>query len=195
MTYTMTLIIDLVKIFNCYLVGCIVALMCWLFIKMKHHIYLKKKYKGQKIKGMWKNYINKDILCILLSWFVPIIILYEIAEEILDKLNRKYYRSYKYRRFKDILKGLTKAESLYFYFNDKYRYSINPKKKNIIYRIKKGHIICDNYSRNCWDEIRREINLEIFEYYFDYDAERLLLSKYRDFVINRLVKLNKNKVI
>lgn len=172
----MIVTINLLYILYFYLAGTLVLSLIFIYV------CIKKKHKFKKSD------ITDFISSCLLSWGGILYILYEFVEE-------KYKHNYFYGRFKDIFKGLTKAESLYFYFNNKYRYSINPKKKNIIYRIKKGHIICDNYSRNCWDGIRREINLEVFEYYFDYDAERLLLSKYRDFVINRLMKLNKNKVI
>lgn len=188
MTYTMTLIIDLVKIFNYYLIGCIFALMCWLIIKIKYHAYLKKKYKGQKIKDMWKNYINKDILFILLSWYVPIIILYEIAEEILNKLNRKYYRSYKYRRFKDILLFRKKRITINNYFErvlkgDIKRISI----EQLIYRIKKGDIVMSRYSEIAWQDIKDEITSDNIKHFFRSEDICYLESLYKDLVKKRFM--------
>lgn len=104
--------IDLIKIFCVYLIGCILDFFIWLFIKIKYYLECRKKYKT--LKNGHKIFINKDLVAIFLSW----LLICFIFVELLEKIDKKYKKNFKYLRFRYLLKGWNKEKVLkqFFYY-------------------------------------------------------------------------------
>ena len=99
-----------------------------------------------------------------------------------------------YRRFKDILKGMSKRESLYLYCNNKYfrkvKEKLNNKKYNkLLYRIMKKELKIDGYSDKTWNDYIIPLTLKEFENYFDYSEIEELKNNYEIFVFKRFSKI------
>lgn len=98
-----------------------------------------------------------------------------------------------YRRLKDILKGINKEESLYLYCNNKYFSKVKDKlnkknRKKIIYRIFKGEIKVDNYSKESFEKYVKPLTLENYEGLFDFEERDNLEANYELLVFERFCK-------
>ena len=99
-----------------------------------------------------------------------------------------------YRRLKDILKGISKEESLYLYCNNKYfrkvKEKLNNKKYNkLLYRIMKKELKIDGYSDKTWNDYIIPLTLKEFENYFDYSEIEELKNNYEILVFKRFSKI------
>lgn len=125
-----------------------------------------------------------------MSWLLVLLFIFAIIGNINIKLSKKYFW---WRRFKDILKFVKKEETLYFYCNNKYfgrvKEKLNKKnRKKIIYRIFKGEIKVDNYSKESFEKYVKPLTLENYEGLFDFEERDNLEANYELLVFERFCK-------
>lgn len=182
MKYTFTFTINIITILKTYFIGFVIAYFLALFF------ILNTRTKNEKKHFI---FINKAIIVYsFMSWFFIInYIFFRIS-----LLNKKMTKEcFLYRRFKDIFKGINKKESLYLYCNNKYFSRVKDKlnkknRKKIIYRIFKGEIKVDNYSKESFEKYVKPLTLENYEGLFDFEERDNLEANYELLVFERFCK-------
>ena len=183
MNYTFTFTINMIAILKIYFIGFVIAYFLALFF------VLNTRTKNEKKHFI---FLNKAIIVYsFMSWFFIInYILFRIS-----LLNKKMIKEcFLYRRLKDILKGISKEESLYLYCNNKYfrriKEKLNDKKYNkLLYRIMKKELTIDGYSDKTWNDYIIPLTLKEFESYFDYTEIEELKTNYEILVFKRFSKI------
>lgn len=183
MKYTFTFTINMIAILKYYLMGFIIAYFLALFF------ILNTRTKNERKQFI---FFNKAIIVYsFMSWFFIInYILFRTSV-----LNKKMTKEcFLYRRFKDILKGMSKRESLYLYCNNKYfrkvKEKLNNKKYNkLLYRIMKKELKIDGYSDKTWNDYIIPLTLREFESYFDYTEIEELKTNYEILAFKRFSKI------
>lgn len=182
MKYTFTFTINIITILKTYFIGFVIAYFLALFFILNTNQKRKKHFI----------FINKAIIVYsFMSWFFIInYIFFRIS-----LLNKKMTKEcFLYRRFKDIFKGINKKESLYLYCNNKYFSRVKDKlnkknRKKIIYRIFKGEIKVDNYSKESFENYVKPLTLENYEGLFDFEERDNLEANYELLVFERFCKI------
>jgi hypothetical protein len=183
MKYTFTFTINMIAILKYYLIGFIIAYFLALFF------ILNTRTKNERKQFI---FFNKAIIVYsFMSWFFIINYIFFRISLLNKKMNKKCFL---YRRLKDILKGMSKRESLYLYCNNRYfrkvRGKINDKKYNkLLYRIMKKELKIDGYSDKTWNNYIISLTLKEFENYFDYSEIEELKDNYEILAFKRFSKI------
>lgn len=193
MKYTFTINIDILKILKFYLLGFIPAYLIVLYFEIDNlKTYLKvNNLTWKKMKKKHFLFFNKRVVQgVPMSWLLVLLLIFAILGNINTKLSNKYW----WRRIKDILKFVKKEETLYFYCNNKYFHRVKEKlnkknRKKIIYRIFKGEIKVDNYSKESFEEYVKPLTLENYEELFDFEERDNLEANYELLVFERFNKI------
>lgn len=193
MNYTFTININILKILKIYLIGFIPAYLIVLYLEIDNlKTYLKvNNLTWKKMKKKHFLFFNKRVVQgVPMSWLLVLLLIFAIIGNINTKLSNKYW----WRRFKDILKFVKKEETLYFYCNNKYFHRVKEKlnkknRKKIIYRIFKGEIKADNYSKESFEEYVKPLTLENYEELFDFEERDNLEANYELLVFERFNKI------
>lgn len=192
MNYTFTINIDVIKILKFYLIGFIPAYLIVLYLEIDNlKTYLKvNNLTWKEMKKKHFLFFNKRVVQgVPMSWLLVLLLIFAIIGNINTKLSNKYW----WRRFKDILKFVKKEETLYFYCNNKYFHRVKEKlnkknRKKIIYRIFKGEIKVDNYSKESFEKYVKPLTLESYEGLFDFEERDNLEANYELLVFERFCK-------
>ena len=200
MNYTFTININIIKILKFYLMGFIPAYLIVLYLEIDNlKTYLKvNNFTWKEMKKKYFLFFNKRVVQGLpMSWLLVLLFIFAIIGNINTKLSKKYFW---WIRFKDILKFVKKDETLYFYCNNKYfrrvKEKLNKKnRKKIIYRIFKGEIKVDNYSKESFEEYVKPLTLENYEALFDFEEIDNLKANYELLVFERFRRYYLRKII
>lgn len=183
MKYTFTFTINMIAILKYYLIGFIIAYFLALFF------ILNTRTKNERKQFI---FFNKAIIVYsFMSWFFIINYIFFRISPLNKKMTKECFL---YRRFKDIFKGINKKESLYLYCNNKYFSRVKDKlnkknRKKIIYRIFKGEIKVDNYSKESFENYVKPLTLENYEGLFDFEERDNLEANYELLVFERFCKI------
>lgn len=187
MKYTFTFTINMIAILKNYLIGSVIAY----FLALFFIVNIRPKDEKKRFKKCFIFFNKAIIVYSLMSWFfIMSYTLFRIGI-INKKMNKECYL---YRRLKDILKGISKEESLYLYCNNKYfrkvKEKISDKKYNkLLYRITKKELKIDGYSDKTWNDYIIPLTLKEFESYFDYTEIEELKDNYEILVFKRFCKI------
>ena len=199
MNYTFTININIIKILKFYLMGFIPAYLIVLYLEIENlKSYLKaNNFTWKEMKKKYFLFFNKRVIQgVPMSWLLVLLLIFAIIGNINTKLS-KYFG---WIRVKDILKFVKKDETLYFYCNNKYFHRVKEKlkknnRKKIIYRIFKGEIKGDNYSKESFEEYVKPLTLENYEGLFDFEERDNLKANYELLVFERFSRYYLRKII
>lgn len=199
MNYTFTININIIKILKFYLMGFIPAYFIVLFLEIENlKGYLKaNNFTWKEMKKKYFLFFNKRVVQgVPMSWLLVLLLVFAIMGNINTKLSKYFW----WIRFKDILKFVKKDETLYFYCNNKYFHRVKEKlkknnRKKIIYRILKGEIKVDNYSKESFEEYVKPLTLENYEGLFDFEERDNLKANYELLVFERFRRYYLRKII
>lgn len=199
MNYTFTININIIKILKFYLMGFIPAYLIVLYLEIENlKSYLKaNNFTWKEMKKKYFLFFNKRVIQgVPMSWLLVLLLIFAIIGNINTKLSKYFW----WIRFKDILKFVKKDETLYFYCNNKYFHRVKEKlkknnRKKIIYRILKGEIKVDNYSKESFEEYVKPLTLENYEGLFDFEERDNLKANYELLVFERFRRYYLRKII
>ena len=199
MNYTFTININIIKILKFYLIGFIPAYLIVLYLEIENlKSYLKaNNFTWKEMKKKYFLFFNKRVIQgVPMSWLLVLLLIFAIIGNINTKLSKYFW----WIRFKDILKFVKKDETLYFYCNNKYFHRVKEKlkknnRKKIIYRILKGEIKVDNYSKESFEEYVKPLTLENYEGLFDFEERDNLKANYELLVFERFRRYYLRKII
>lgn len=199
MNYTFTININIIKILKFYLMGFIPAYLIVLYLEIENlRDYLKiNNFTWKEMKKKYFLFFNKRVVQgVPMSWLLVLLLIFAIIGNINTKLSKYFW----WIRFKDILKFVKKDETLYFYCNNKYFHRVKEKlkknnRKKIIYRILKGEIKVDNYSKESFEEYVKPLTLENYEGLFDFEERDNLKANYELLVFERFRRYYLRKII
>lgn len=199
MNYTFTININIIKILKFYLIGFIPAYLIVLYLEIENlKSYLKaNNFTWKEMKKKYFLFFNKRVIQgVPMSWLLVLLLIFAIIGNINTKLSKYFW----WIRFKDILKFVKKDETLYFYCNNKYFHRVKEKlkknnRKKIIYRILKGEIKVDNYSKESFEEYVKPLTLENYEGLFDFEERDNLKANYELLVFERFCRYYLRKII
>jgi hypothetical protein len=199
MNYTFTININIIKILKFYLMGFIPAYLIVLYLEIENlKSYLKaNNFTWKEMKKKYFLFFNKRVIQgVPMSWLLVLLLIFAIIGNINTKLSKYFW----WIRFKDILKFVKKDETLYFYCNNKYFHRVKEKlkknnRKKIIYRIFKGEIKVDNYSKESFEEYVKPLTLENYERLFDFEERDNLKANYELLVFERFSRYYLRKII
>ena len=199
MNYTFTININIIKILKFYLIGFIPAYLIVLYLEIENlKSYLKaNNFTWKEMKKKYFLFFNKRVIQgVPMSWLLVLLLIFAIIGNINTKLSKYFW----WIRFKDILKFVKKDETLYFYCNNKYFHRVKEKlkknnRKKIIYRILKGEIKVDNYSKESFEEYVKPLTLENYEGLFDFEERDNLKANYELLVFERFRRYYLKKII
>ena len=199
MNYTFTININIIKILKFYLMGFIPAYLIVLYLEIENlKSYLKaNNFTWKEMKKKYFLIFNKRVIQgVPMSWLLVLLLIFAIIGNINTKLSKYFW----WIRFKDILKFVKKDETLYFYCNNKYFHRVKEKlkknnRKKIIYRILKGEIKVDNYSKESFEEYVKPLTLENYEGLFDFEERDNLKANYELLVFERFRRYYLRKII
>ena len=199
MNYTFTININIIKILKFSLMGFIPAYLIVLYLEIENlKSYLKaNNFTWKEMKKKYFLFFNKRVIQgVPMSWLLVLLLIFAIIGNINTKLSKYFW----WIRFKDILKFVKKDETLYFYCNNKYFHRVKEKlkknnRKKIIYRIFKGEIKVDNYSKESFEEYVKPLTLENYEGLFDFEERDNLKANYELLVFERFSRYYLRKII
>jgi hypothetical protein len=199
MNYTFTININIIKILKFYLMGFIPAYLIVLYLEIENlKSYLKaNNFTWKEMKKKYFLFFNKRVIQgVPMSWLLVLLLIFAIIGNINTKLSKYFW----WIRFKDILKFVKKDETLYFYCNNKYFHRVKEKlkknnRKKIIYRILKGEIKVDNYSKESFEEYVKPLTLENYEGLFNFEERDNLKANYELLVFERFRRYYLRKII
>ena len=179
--------------------GFIPAYLIVLYLEIENlRDYLKiNNFTWKEMKKKYFLFFNKRVVQgVPMSWLLVLLLIFAIIGNINTKLSKYFW----WIRFKDILKFVKKDETLYFYCNNKYFHRVKEKlkknnRKKIIYRILKGEIKVDNYSKESFEEYVKPLTLENYEGLFDFEERDNLKANYELLVFERFRRYYLRKII